>query len=54
MYKTHGWDSFGHVAVIVALETAYKISIPNDEILSLNTIAAILKRCQRSSETETL
>jgi acyl carrier protein len=54
MYKTHGWDSFGHITVIVALEAAYGISIPNDEILSLNTIKAILKRCQRSGETETL
>lgn len=38
MYKTHGWDSFGHITIIMALETAYGISIPNDELLELNTI----------------
>jgi len=48
MYRTHGWDSFGHVNVIVALEDAYGLSIPNDEILSLNTMKAIVERCQRS------
>ena len=47
MYRTHGWDSFGHVNVIVAVEDAYGLIIPNDEILSLNTMKAILERFQR-------
>jgi acyl carrier protein len=53
MYKTHGWDSFGHITVIVALEAAYGISIPNEEMLSLNSIKAILKRFQPCEEAET-
>jgi acyl carrier protein len=43
MYRDHGWDSFGHVSVIVALEEAYGISIPNDEIMSMTTMKAIVE-----------
>jgi len=53
MYRTHGWDSFGHVNVMVALEDSYGITISNNEILSLNTMKAILERCQRPGKTET-
>jgi len=42
MYRDHGWDSFGHVSIIVALEEAYGISIPNDQIMSLTTMKAIV------------
>ena len=41
MYRDHGWDSFGHVIVIVALEKAYGISISNDEMMILTTMKAI-------------
>lgn len=42
MYKDHGWDSFGHVTIIVALEEAYGVSIANDEIMNLKTMKAIV------------
>lgn len=48
MYRTHGWDSFGHVTIIGALENALGISIPNDQILNLTTMRAILERYQVS------
>jgi acyl carrier protein len=51
MYKTHGWDSFGHVTVILALEDAYGITIPNDNMMSLNTMKAIVEHCQRSGNS---
>ena len=43
MYRDHGWDSFGHVNVVVALEEAYGISISNDEIMNLTTMTAIVE-----------
>lgn len=48
MYRDHGWDSFGHVRVIVALEEAYGISIPNDEMMILTTMTAIVEFVERS------
>lgn len=48
MYRDHGWDSFGHVNVIVALEEAYGISIPNDQMTSLVSMKAIVEFFQRS------
>lgn len=47
MYRDHGWDSFGHVSVIVALEKAYGISISNDEMMSLTTMKAICQRYEQ-------
>ena len=41
MYRDHGWDSFGQVSVIVALEKAYGINISNDEMMLLTTMKAI-------------
>lgn len=43
MYHTHGWDSFGHLAVIQALEQAYGISIDDDSVEKYITMEAILK-----------
>lgn len=43
MYRHHGWDSFGHVAIISALETAYQTSIPNDRIATLVTMRSIIE-----------
>lgn len=50
MYKDHGWDSFGHVRVIVALEKAYGISISNNEVMILTTMKAIVEFTKRSGE----
>lgn len=47
MYRDHGWDSFGHVSVIVALEEAYGIKIPNDEVVGLSTMKAIVEFSER-------
>ena len=47
MYRDHGWDSFGHVSIIVALEEAYGVSIPNNEIMSLATMKAIIEFSER-------
>lgn len=52
MYRDHGWDSFGHVSVIVALEEAYGISIPNDEMMILTTMKAIVEFTERSREVD--
>ena len=48
IYRDHGWDSFGHVSVIVALEEVYGISIPNDEVMILTTMKAIVEFVERS------
>ncbi len=50
MYRDHGWDSFGHVVVIVALEKAYGINISNDEMMNLTTMKAIVEFTVRSRE----
>jgi acyl carrier protein len=42
MYRDHGWDSFGHVRVITAIEETYGINIPNDEIMRYTTMRAIV------------
>ena len=52
MYRDHGWDSFGHVSVIVALEEAYGISIPNDEMMILTTMKAIVEFTERLREVD--
>jgi acyl carrier protein len=52
MYRNHGWDSFGHVTVILAIEEACEITIPNDQMMSLNTMKAIVELFQRSGNTE--
>ena len=48
MYRDHGWDSFGHVSVIVALEEAYGVSISDDEMIVLTTMKAIVEFTERS------
>lgn len=47
MYRDHGWDSFGHVSVMVALEKAYGISISNDEMMLLTTMQSIVELIER-------
>lgn len=41
MYRVHGWDSFGHIGVIAAVEAAYHIHIPDDQIDQYTSIRAI-------------
>jgi acyl carrier protein len=41
MYRDHGWDSFGHISIITALEEAYGISIEPSEIETYMSMAAI-------------
>ncbi len=41
IYKDHGWDSFGHVSVIMELENAYGISIDDEVIEKYVTMRAI-------------
>lgn len=43
MYRDHGWDSFGHVSIIKALEEAYGIQINDDEIEKYVSMKAILQ-----------
>ena len=52
MYRDHGWDSFGHVSVIVALEEAYGISITNDEMMTLSTMKAIVEFMERPRKVD--
>lgn len=47
MYRDHGWDSFGHVSVIAALEEAYGVRISNDEMMNLPTMKAIVELSKR-------
>lgn len=48
MYRDHGWDSFGHISVIAALEEAYGLSVPNDEMMILTTMKAIIEFTKRT------
>jgi len=41
MYRDHGWDSFGQVSVITALEDAYGIHIDDDAIEKYVTMRSI-------------
>ncbi len=51
MYRDHGWDSFGHVNVITAIEEVLKVSIGNDEMLKLRTMTAIRDFFDRHIQT---
>ncbi len=39
-----GWTSVAHLALILELETAFRVTFDNSEIASLGSVAAILKR----------
>ena len=47
MYRTHGWDSLGHISVIVALQEAYGFKISNDEMMRLDSMESIVEFCRR-------
>jgi citrate synthase len=43
MYRDHGWDSFGHIGVIVALEDALGVTISDDLTMQLTSMPSILE-----------
>ena len=49
MYRDHGWDSFGHMRVITAIETVLGVSIGDGEALMLTTMTAIVEFFNRHS-----
>ena len=51
IYKHYGWDSFGHMEIIAALEEALGISIDDDEVLELTTMRAICELFDRRYRT---
>jgi len=40
-YRDHGWDSFWHVSIVIALEEAYSIRIDDEAIEKYATMRAI-------------
>jgi len=51
MYRDHGWDSLGHVTVLVALEKSYGITIDDESVQRFRTMREILKCYNRLRET---
>ena len=49
MYRDHGWDSFGHVSVITAIENVLEVDIDNDKALMLTNMKAISEFFHRES-----
>jgi acyl carrier protein len=50
MYRDHGWDSFGHVSVIAALEDACGICVPDGDVMKYRTmkeIVALVTACRQ-------
>ena len=43
MYQDHGWDSFGHVSVMTAIEEEYGIAIEDHLLTKLTTMKAIVE-----------
>ena len=50
MYRDHGWDSFGHVSIITAIEEACGINVGNDEVMKYTTMDAIIELFQHLRE----
>ena len=46
-YRDHGWDSLGHLDVIMAIEEALGITISDDDAWELGSMKAISKFFQR-------
>ncbi|MBV6633828.1 MAG: acyl carrier protein [Alphaproteobacteria bacterium] len=45
-----GWDSLGHMTLMTALEQHFGISLSIDDIMEMDTIAAILTVLKRNAE----
>lgn len=55
MYRDYGWDSFGHLRVILALEQAYEIEASEANFKKYTTLRAIQELYERLvKEGETL
>ena len=51
MYRDHGWDSFGQLSVILALEKAYGIQIDDVEVQRYTNMRAIHELHKERSAT---
>lgn len=47
MYRDHGWDSFGHVNIVTALEESYDIRMKDVEVETYTTMRAIQQLYER-------
>jgi acyl carrier protein len=43
MYSDYGWDSFGHLQIILALESEYGIEVNDEAVEKYTTMRAILE-----------
>ena len=50
--QLHGWDSLGHVRLLVSLESTYGISVDTDEMVALQTVADIKNLLRKKEVTE--
>ena len=39
--RTEGWDSVGHMELVVAIEGAFGISVDGDDVLEMSDYAAV-------------
>lgn len=47
IYRDHGWDSFGHMSVLLSLQKAYGIAIDDSEADEYTSMRAILELHER-------
>jgi acyl carrier protein len=52
-YRTHGWDSFGHLAVILALEQACGLLIDDASVEKYTTMSAIVELLENQCYVDT-
>jgi acyl carrier protein len=50
MYRTFGWDSFGHLNVLLALEREYGITVDDDAVDVYRTMHGIRRRYEALRE----
>jgi acyl carrier protein len=50
--QVEGWDSLGHVNLMLALQASYGITIELDEVMNLETVADIRKLLTAKGVTE--
>lgn len=50
--QLQGWDSLGHVRLLVSLESTYGISVDMDEMVALQTVADIKNLLRKKEVTE--
>jgi acyl carrier protein len=43
MYKVHGWDSLGHLKVVLAIEKALGVSITEAEVIDFCTMRKVVE-----------